>query len=318
MTRIAPSEISNFSDPSLFKQYGANEWHGPCKRCGGQDRFVLFTDHPYPNWNWFCRQCHPDSAWLSELDSRLAQSLDPALVEQWRRDREEKERQRAEYRKQKLAEFSTKEIWREFCDRMQEQHRQWWRSNGIPDDWQNYLRLGHIDQKPFRDDNDVLCVSPAYTIPFFHFNRECKHCDFITMQYRLETDKTDQRYRFETGLGSSWYDTTPTKPINDKVIICEGAKKAICTKVRLAPEDHTVLAVPSKSDWSGIAEKVSECGIVWIVLDPDAAKEAKALKAEIGRSARVIELPEKIDDAIVRHGLDRKTWASITKFAIRI
>ena len=31
----------------------ANEWAGPCPKCGGDDRF-----HVTPTW-WFCRQCHP-------------------------------------------------------------------------------------------------------------------------------------------------------------------------------------------------------------------------------------------------------------------
>lgn len=30
-----------------------NEWHGPCPKCGGRDRFHCAVD-----W-WFCRQCHP-------------------------------------------------------------------------------------------------------------------------------------------------------------------------------------------------------------------------------------------------------------------
>src|SRR5690606_6776786 len=43
----------------------ATEYHGPCPRCGGQDRFVCKAD------GWFCRQCrpiHPRHGWHSAID----------------------------------------------------------------------------------------------------------------------------------------------------------------------------------------------------------------------------------------------------------
>jgi hypothetical protein len=291
-----------------------DEYVGPCPMdCHGAgiDRFHLFLDGSPRVW---CRVCDYKAFvdQLADSDYRI----DPEAIAQYRQQREQEQEKRDQYRRAKLAQFSTKEIWREYCERMADCHKQWWKKNGVPEDWQKYLRLGHIDQKPFKDDHDNLLTAPAYTIPYFHYTEQ--HPIFITMQYRLDTDQTDQRYRFETGLGSSWYSTTPTRSILDKVVICEGAKKGIVTRIHLADDSFSVLAVPSKSDWAGIIEQVSECGLVYIVLDPDATRQAREMKNQIGDAARVIELPEKIDDAVLQHGLNRSAWGNITRYSLSL
>ena len=40
--------------------YGG-EWAGPCPRCGGNDRFIIWPFHPKsPGGRWFCRGCRAD------------------------------------------------------------------------------------------------------------------------------------------------------------------------------------------------------------------------------------------------------------------
>src|SRR5690606_32822614 len=134
-----------------------------------------------------------------------------------------------------------------------------WRGQGVPDDWQNYLRLGFVADKAYRGPDGALHHSPAYTLPYYHTNFE-----LVTVQYRLFNPPTPtDRYRFHPGLSTSYYMTTPSEPITDPVLICEGAKKAIVARV-YGETGCTVLAVPSQTDPGGIVEAVREVGRVYV------------------------------------------------------
>ncbi len=158
-------------------------------------------------------------------------------------------------------------------------------------------------------------TSPAYTIPYFHTN-----WSFVTMQYRLTNPPNPaDKYRFESGLGAPYYMVTPDQAITDQVIVCEGAKKAIVTAV-YTEADATVLAVPSKSGWraSGILQAIKDAGRVWIILDPDAEREALDFGEAVGVAARIVTLPVKIDDGILNYGLDKNAMRSAMRQAVKV
>jgi hypothetical protein len=140
-------------------------------------------------------------------------------------------------------------------------------SQGVPVAWQTYLGIGYEPRKTYRGADGELHESRAYSIPYYHTGWE-----LVTMQYRLFDPPTvTDRYRFHQGLGTAYYDTQPEHPIGERVIICEGAKKAIVTAV-------------------------------YVLLDPDAGQRARKLAGEIGPAARVVSMPVKVDDALVRYG----------------
>jgi hypothetical protein len=187
-------------------------------------------------------------------------------------------------------------------------HFAWWESQGVPRDWQDYLRLGFTPDKIYRDSEGALRHSAAYTIPFFHYGFK-----FVNLQYRLsDPSNAHDRYRFESKLKTTYYMTTPNLPIGEQVVICEGAKKGmVCRIFGGIGDDVTVLAVPSKVDFGGIGEAVKECGQAWIILDPDAWDKPKnapqdwtpppvRLARQVGREARIISLPVKLDDLILQ------------------
>ena len=219
--------------------------------------------------------------------------------------------ERAEELDRKLAEYSTGEIWAAFQRRMQAEQRAWWTAQGIPQDWQDYLRLGYVEDKIYKDKTGELRHSPAYTIPYFHDGFA-----FRSLQYRLAGEGIADRYRFEFGLQSTYYMVTPSEQLYNQVVICEGAKKAIVAHIFSDFSKTTFMAVPSKTDWGGIAEQVKDCDAVAIVLDPDAwtkPKNASAkwvpapigLARQIGPAARIVDLPGKIDDLFLEGSLDR-------------
>ena len=112
---------------------------------------------------------------------------------------------------------------------------------------------------------------------------------------------------------------TPDQAITDQVIVCEGAKKAIVTAV-YTEADATVLAVPSKSGWraSGILQAIKDAGRVWIILDPDAEREALDFGEAVGVAARIVTLPVKIDDGILNYGLDKNAMRSAMRQAVKV
>lgn len=245
---------------------------------------------------------------------------DPLAIQQAQIARQqarmEQEKARANKLDALLAEFTHDEIWAAFNRRMQADHVAWWEAQGIPQEWQSYLRLGYTPDKAYYDKSGELKHSPAYTIPYFH-----QDFTFQNLQYRLQDPANPKdRYRFESGLKTTYYMVEPSQPIQDNVIICEGAKKGIvCRVYGDTGERVTVLAVPSKVDSGGVAEAVKDCAHVWIVLDPDSFdRPANApldwkpspikLAEKIGKAARVVRLPFKADDGFMMHGLTAEAW----------
>jgi hypothetical protein len=198
------------------------------------------------------------------------------------------------------------------------EHVAQWEAWGVPRDWQDYLELGYTPDKAYYDATGTLKHTPAYTIPYFHHAPTAQDFrKFETMQYRLfEADNPADRYRFEHGLQATFYMTVPTDPIGDEVVICEGAKKGIVTRVSLT--GLCVLAVPSKGSWGGIVDAVKQCGRVYVILDPDAKQNAVKLARSIGPQARIVRMPIKIDDAVIDCGLDNGTFSNILKQAWRL
>jgi hypothetical protein len=235
------------------------------------------------------------------------------------------EEQRATQLDALLEEYSTDEIWASFQHRLDDDARQWWRGQGVPDEWQNYLRLGYTNDKAYYDQGHNLRHSPAYTIPYFH-----EAWEFCNMQYRLvDPANPKDRYRFQPGLRTTYYSTLPSDPMQDCVVICEGAKKAMVSKIFGDTGDRvSILAVPSKTDAGGIVDAVKNCKHVWIVLDPDAWDKPEnaspdwkpapvKLAQQIGKAARVVRLPFKSDDGFLQYGMDASEWKAALKTAGR-
>lgn len=327
-----PVEFSElFGHIQYVQRKSPYEYSSSCPKCGGNihsdgdfpDRFIMLMPERAKAkipFGW-CRKCGY-RWWPGQGNNQEVDQETIALLQQQAKEAEE--RRNAE-RLRKLAEFSTHELWEELHRRMGDEQRRWWREAGIPDEWQNYLKLGYTPDKPYNVLKE-LRHSPAYTIPYFGY-------DFVfkTMQYRLcNPDNPLDRYRFEQGLGTAYYMTTPSIEIRDEVIICEGAKKSMVVKIWGEP-NTTVLAVPSKNDWRGcgILEAVQQCGRVYILFDPDCYEEPPDSQAnwkpqpimfakEIGDSARIIECPVKADDAFIHYNMSDDEWFAFKKQAVKI
>lgn len=295
---------------SYVAQRGAHEYSSTCPNCGGTkhangdepDRMRWFTDGKPRGW---CRNCGgifwPDDASSSKITT--------AEMEQWRQEREAAEQRRRLEAEKALAHLRQEKVWLEYVALMDDKARQWWDNAGVPPDWQEYLQLGYMPNKVYCDRDGEQQMSPAYTIPYFRAGFE-----FVTMQYRLNSADPSQRYRFERGLRTTYYQVLPDEPMGERALIVEGAKKAMVAHIH-GNTGLTALAVPSKADFGGVAEAVKNCGRVYVLLDPDAEQRAYKLAAQIGPAARVVTLPVKVDDAIIRHGLTAAELAAYLRQA---
>lgn len=279
---------------SYVAQRGRYEFSSTCPNCGGMqrtggeypDRCRWFTDGKPRGW---CRRC----GGIFWPDEASGSKITPEEMEQWRREREATELRRKQAAERALEHLRAEKGWLEYVALMDARTRQQWRNWGVPDDWQAYWQLGYLPGKVYYDRSGEEQVSPAYTIPYFHTDFE-----FVTLQYRLNAADPAQRYRFEKGLRTAYFQTLPSEPIGERALIVEGAKKAMVTHI-YGGTGTSVLAVPSKADFGGVAAAVQHCEQVFILLDPDAEARARLLAGQVGQRARVGALPDKVDDFIL-------------------
>ena len=88
----------------------------------------------------------------------------------------------------------------------------------------------------------------------------------------------------------------------ERILVVEGEKKAMVTYLTLNDSDIQVIGLPGKNQWKTIAENLTGKN-VYILLDPDALKEANEFSRLVG--GKLINITMKIDDAIIDGILDK-------------
>lgn len=309
MTQHAPIELQQIGlNPHDFIFSDARSWRGPCPSCGGHRRFVLFTDHEYPLWHGYCDECGTKlKAW-----EKVRVKFDPQRAAAMEAERAREEAERAELRRKKLAEFTTAELWAELRDRMTKEHVEWWESQGVPEDIQRFLSIGYKSDKMYYDGDRTERHSPAYTIPWFG-----QDFTFKTLQYRLiQPSNPDDRYRFEYGLAGGsehYYMADPSEPLKDRVIICEGAKKAIVTWYHLSDmTKYSVIAASSNNTLKPALDATKDCGQRILILDPGSERKA-FVTAKENKNLKALYLPMKIDDMVLAGYMDHDNFAGMLR-----
>lgn len=313
-----PTEFAELSGKVDFVQMNnQNHYRSSCPECkdfnhssksGPPDRFQMWirsqaTGAPF---GW-CNRCN--YKWWPGKET--GQEIDPETLRKLKAQSDARQQAQDNRRREKLAEFTDQEIWKEYCERMESKNQDWWINQGIPLEIQQYLSLGYRKNKKYMYQGE-LHESPAYTIPWFGEN-----FDFLTMQYRLTNsiDPSD-KYRFEyelEGGKTHFFRADPSEKIGDKVIVCEGAKKAMVTRYQLLSIDtkFVVIAAAAKSTIDPIIEAVKESGLVYVIFDPDGIGQSKKLCREIGKNAHPVRLPYKVDDGFLQYGLRQNDFMRI-------
>lgn len=312
-----------------IRKVGRDEWRAECPNCGTSghdwsnpsdppDRFHMHPATPAEGAWGACRQCghfewadeNYDSGVITESELRRRQKR-VKRYEQKESDRFEK----------KLSRFRESQPWVTYHEQLTDQGREMWRQEGVPDNLQNRLMLGE-GKKQFYDKGGSLNSGHALTIPYFDTGWEA-----IQLQYRLTNPpKGAGKYRWTSGLGSQLYLTDPDEGVMGTILMAEGAKKAIVSYLELVlrgDQRHlTVVAVPSKSPSPSTISRLEWADLIYICLDPDAEEVEIGDETAVERAvrmignerARVVTLPDKIDDLIVKLGA---TWRDIMPYLER-
>jgi hypothetical protein len=299
-----------------LRKVSAREYAGPCPKCGGKDRFRVNLDA-----GWFCRMCQGENKWHDAIDfrqwlygERITQAIetllggrkvDKGVIERVVLERSEHEKARQDEEAQRLqdarAKLQSSRVWEKYHD--DDRGRELWRDRGIPDNWQDYFMLGYAPAREWAC-GDTRFTSDSLTIPYFQYVEPLKYT-CISLKHRLLcTDAPGGKYRPEfSGLGNQLFTPMHEEPILPTVLIVEGEIKAMVVQVALFSLDPvpnmTVIGVAGKSIKGELLDELTSAERVYILLDPDASKQAADLRATLGASkCKIIGLPGKVDDLI--------------------
>lgn len=301
------------------------EWAGPCPCCGGTDRFRVQPNHDTPRW--LCRQCTggkwkdsialvmqayklPFKDAIVRMGGNIA--IDPQEAAQRAAGRAERAQRELEESIQRANEalkgLREANKWIKYHEQLEndDRARVLWSMRGIPDIYQDLFCFGYDNQHVIGTSQGQW-ITPTLTIPVFELStRQC-----LNIRHRLlNPQRPGDKYRPErSGLPTSLWIADPDLVTPARTLVVEGEIKAAVCYITADDPSLQVVGVPGKSISSDfIAAQVTTTDApVYICYDPDARNKAQDLAATVGSRARIITLPDKIDDMILKHKLD-KAW----------
>jgi hypothetical protein len=313
-----PPELSQVGlDPARFKKVTTDEYHGACLWCGGDDRFVVWTERDFPSWRWMCRQCSPDGGWFDEINPQLKQQLSPEEIARLNKERAEQRLLEAE---RKIAEvqrtiesLKRDRPWEKYYEHAGQRGRKLWELRGIPEEWQGFWQLGYCASSPWK--------SPTLSIPV----RGDFDWTVTNIKHRLlMNDDVRGKYRYEkSGIPAQAFICLPDLN-SGPLFIAEGEIKAAVTCLTIDDSNLQVAGIPSVQPNEQILGVFENHEPIYVCLDPDAyekrnPKQPPAIEKVISflgnERVRVIELPDKIDDLIVTGVLNQARLQNIIKRA---
>jgi hypothetical protein len=317
-----PPEFQELNGKVYFvrERIRGKEWSSSCPKCGGQphqggefpDRFRMWTKAKIGKPFGWCRVC--DYKWTSEKDYKP----DPAKLEEWRLQRIEYETRIKEEAEQAIKLLTDVHKWEQYYSWLASDKiaAAYWEGAGIPDPfWWNEWKLGFDPMHSFwydTGDGWQEHRTPTATIAARDITKR-----IINIKHRLLNpmpDGTKYRMEYKTNIEPLFIANLDLEK-SDYVIKCEGEKKAAVTFLTLDNPKVQVYGLPvspSPEMLEAIRGKV-----VIDIIDPDLKHWQKERTREAYKDIdyRVVELPAKIDDMILRAGLDKHDLKKIIRQA---
>lgn len=318
-TVVKPLELEGL-EVSYLQRRGADRYTSSCPKCGGiphsngelPDRFTVWmksrTTGGALGW---CRQC--GYIWTSRKER-----IDPDAHLRWLEEREKREREIKDTAVRALELLQNERAWITYHQQLTGEIRQRYYERGLDDYWIEYWQLGYKPEKYYWSGDNQL-VSPSLTIPVF----EPVTWNIRNIRHRLlAPDNPGDKYRPERGgLPAELYFTDLDNEPKGKAFIVEGEFKAMTTYLTIDDPKLTVVGLPGKSPSNEIVSCLEDCEPIWMCLDPDAYHAVKGkppiqrLAEMIGDRARIVYLPDKIDDMIQRKEIDKDAILRLMKQA---
>lgn len=304
-----------------------SEWRSCCPLHGGNnnDAFAVYNDKGKQRWKCFTGDCgHGDvfdfvMKWQSLPDFMAAYNFlggdktpDPLTIAR----NAEAQAQRAieamqaeiDRAQRTLEELRHAQAWLSYHRNLLEctDARQLWRQRGLPDEWQDWWKLGYCPSFPVGTEAGRW-LTPSLTIPVFGVHDGSDEWPVMNVRHRLlNPPKPNDKYRPERpGLQSTPYIANPYSGFDtDPILVVEGEIKAMVTFKTIWANGETiqVIGIPGKTQFRSIVDQLAGHD-VYILFDPDAGKQAEEASLQV--SGKYITFPMKIDDAINAGALDR-------------
>lgn len=181
--------------------------------------------------------------------------------------------------------------------------KQLWKARGLPVEWQAYFGLGYSPSFSYFT-TAGKAVSETLVIPV-----RAVGGDVLTIRHRLLQPLDNRRYQPErSGLGSHPFICNTNLQKARSIVIIEGEIKAMVSYKTYDNTETQFVGIPSKSMMAGIIEKTVGRDVT-VIPDPDSVDELVEACGNAG--AKMLVLPDKIDDLINEYGLNQHWLHSV-------
>lgn len=298
---------------SIYFEKGKWKWHCYTGNCGGGDAIEFVRKWQGLGFREACEWILGER--ITDLES-LKVSAEKRLEEA--RLEEIAATQRKEARLRELQETERHLV---YCKQRAESQwaQEMWTQAGLDEGLQDFFYLGANEDFRYWE-KKIEYHSPTLTIPYFD-----EHMNPIFINHRLVNPiNPKSKYRPDvSGIDVPDFLSIPTMGYDgDLVIVVEGAKKAMVTWSK-APTETQVIGVSTQGAYKQLEEKLKgKVGKKVIVIpDPDkpTEKNEKVLtqSRDLARAVggKILRIPEKVDDFIVRAGISSDSFYKLLKQA---
>lgn len=266
-----------------LKKVGRDEYAGPCPWCGGDDRF-----HVWGLGNYWCRpgpgHCGAEG-WVDKLAGKTKPTKEQRL--EWRVARLEARQQEHERRLTLLEQMAQSTDHLQYHEGLTDEAMGYWLTEGITEQSIGQYLLGYCPRCP------TFPASDSYTIPVVNGGK------LENIRHRLCKPNGGKYRPHMAGLGTQLFNADLLDEARQRVLVVEGAKKAIVMTQSGFPAVGVMGKRSFRREW---LDRFAKVQVVYIALDPDAKESAERLAGLFNGRARVVDFPVKPDDCIVRYG----------------
>jgi len=308
---ITESEIVSSAERHYgvsFRHVGRGEYRslGGCPKCGdggkgtGSDRFRLFVDDHALVW---CRRC----GFTEFIDNIDGSRPTPEDIAERRMRSLERARQDHERR------LSVLEQMHKSTDHLRYFHNlaahteaiEYWCGEGMSLQTIDDYMLGYCPRCPTDREGRA-----SYTIPVMIRGK------LFNIRHRLIGADNGDKYRPQmAGLPSVLFNADFLYQDSCRILITEGEKKSIIA----AQTGFENVGLMGKSGFNPAwAVRFERFPRVFVALDPDATEQAAEIAELFGDRGRVVILPDKLDDMIVRYGATKDDIESFLALGKRV
>jgi hypothetical protein len=241
------------------------------------------------------------------------------MVAKIKAEQEAYERQKKAQQARRLAELTEKNLWWKYHQNKEGQV--YWEERGIPIDWQDFWYLGYREDWSLHCDDGseggVYRPASSISIPIFASGWKIQNIKHRFVKLPEGCGNRKYQYHVSGTGGLPLFLCNPHEPIGRKVVAIEGEIKAMVVYSRLEEPRPSVIGLPGSEMNDKLAAALAGCDEITLNLDPGSDhKIAKFVERLPGINIRILSLPDKIDDLILRENLGAGAVRAILDSAV--